>query len=151
MKFPISTFITAATLLMTTPQQATAAPAKSYQQADAEVFFQNGLNFFNEGNYTPAWVSFSEAAKIRPNEMSYIYIRACCCMSLRLYKAAVTDFNLALGLCKNNQEKGAVHFDLTRVYNLMQDDKNSLDHLVIAARLGYELAINICQESGVEF
>lgn len=116
-----------------------------------QMFYQQGTNFFNAGNYAPAWAAFNEAIKINPKEQLYFYMRGACSSNLGHYKAALTDYNMAMSLAKNNDEKGWIHFDLAILYNLMGDEQSALSHLTTAARLGNGMARNICQEAGIPY
>jgi tetratricopeptide (TPR) repeat protein len=115
------------------------------------MFYQNGVNLFNVGNYAPAWAAFNEAIKINPKEQLYFYMRGACSLNLGHYKAALTDYNMAMSLAKNNDEKGWIHFDLAILYAHMDDEQSALSHLTTAAQLGNGMAKNICQEFGIPY
>ena len=115
------------------------------------AYYDQGVIFFNIGNYAAAWASFNEAIKINPREMIYYYMRGACSMNMGHYKSALIDYNKAMSLAKTNEERGWIHFDLALLYNAIGDEQNSLFHIVAAARLGNGLAQNICREVGIPY
>lgn len=140
-----SLILIAATFLITAAQQVNASSAHGLE------FAQQGENFFNAGNYAAAWAAFNEAIKLNPKEMLYYYMRATCSSKLGNYKDALTDYNMTMSLSKNNEEKGAAHFDLAVLYNTMGDVQSARFHLQAAARLGDITAQNVCKEIGLAY
>jgi len=116
-----------------------------------QAFYQQGLSFFNAGNYSAAWVAFNEAIKINSKEQIYYYMRAACSLNLGQYKAALTDYNTALSLAKTNDERGWIHFDMAILYSLIGDEQQTLYHITTAARLGNEMSQQICKEAGIPY
>jgi tetratricopeptide (TPR) repeat protein len=116
-----------------------------------EAYFEYGADLFLAGNFGPAWTAFNEAIKINPRECMYFYMRGGCSLNMGHYRAALADYNMAMGLAKNNEEKGWVHFDLAVLYTQMGDEQNALSHLTTAARLGNGMARNTCLEAGIPY
>ena len=116
-----------------------------------QAFFQQGRDLFNMGNNTAAWAAFNEATKINPKEQVYFYMRGACSSKMGHYKAALSDYNMAMSLAKNNEQRGWIHFDLAILYTNMGDEEKAKSHLTNAARLGNGMAQNICLEYGIPY
>ena len=78
-------------------------------------------------------------------------MRAACSSQLKNYKAAISDYNKALKLANNSDEKGWIHFDMAVLYAQMGDENISEDHLVTAAKFGHGLAQNFCSQYGIRY
>ena len=117
----------------------------------AQQYAQRGMAYFDAGDYNAAWHCFNEAIKINPHEQHYYYMRASCSANLSDFNAAIENYNAALKLAQNDQDKGWIHFDLAVLYGDHDDDDNALYHLTTAARLGLEIAQDMCNQFGIPY
>jgi len=112
---------------------------------------QQGRMYFDAGNYTAAWYCYNEAIKIAPNEQYYYYMRGACNCGKGDFQGALSDYNIALSLAKNNIQKGPIHLDMAIVYAFLGDDKNSINQIVLAAKCAHPIAIEQCVKHGIPY
>jgi len=116
-----------------------------------QLYATQGVSFYNAGNYSAAWSCFNEAIRINPNESKYFYGRAGASALLGNTQAAITDFNKAISLAKNNNEKGWAHYDMAIVYASLGNVEKAKFHVISAARCGHGISQDFCRQQGIAF
>src|SRR5579862_672261 len=116
-----------------------------------QTFAQQGKTYFDAGNFNGAWYCFNEAIKINPNEQFYYYMRAACSGRQGNTQAAIIDYNKALSVAKNDEQRGWIYYDLAITYAQMGDENTATAHLVTSAKCGNGLAQNFCNQYGITY
>ncbi len=116
-----------------------------------QAYAQQGKLYYDSGHFTGAWNCFNEAIKINPNEQYYYYMRAACSANLGNYNAAIADYNKALTVANNNEQKGWIHFDMAILYAGIGDENTAKHHLITAAKLGHGIARDVCNQNGIPY
>lgn len=82
--------------------QRSKSPLKNYQLTYLNEWLADGLNYFNDKNYTTALYYFSELLKQNPEDINALFYTGLCNYHLGYYNAAIQNFSSVISHKNNN-------------------------------------------------